>query len=84
MSSSRSLASLGENGLLRLEVRDHGPGLAVTRDAALRKGIGLSNTAERLERLYGGAHPVGIENAPDGGLVVTLLVPFHVDSGAAG
>ena len=73
-----------ENGLLRLEVRDHGPGLGVTREAALRKGIGLSNTAERLERLYGTAHPVGIENAPDGGLVVTLRVPFHVDSGAAG
>jgi two-component system LytT family sensor kinase len=73
-----------ENGLLRLEVRDHGPGLGVTREAALRKGIGLSNTAERLERLYGSAHPVGIENAPNGGLVVTLRVPFHVDSGAAG
>ncbi|HLX46662.1 MAG TPA: histidine kinase [Bryobacteraceae bacterium] len=73
-----------ENGLLRLEVRDRGPGLGVARDAALRKGIGLSNTAERLERLYGGAHPVGIENAPEGGLVVTLMVPFHVDSRAAG
>jgi signal transduction histidine kinase len=73
-----------ENGLLRLEVRDRGPGLAVTKDAALRKGIGLSNTAERLERLYGAAHPVGIENAPEGGFVVTVVVPFHVDSGAAG
>ena len=73
-----------ENGLLRLEVRDHGPGLGVTKDAALRKGIGLSNTAERLERLYGAAHPVGIENAPDGGFVVTMMVPYHVDPGAAG
>jgi two-component system LytT family sensor kinase len=69
-----------ENGLLRLEVRDHGPGLGVTQDVALRKGIGLSNTAERLERLYGRAHPMGLANAPDGGLVVTLKVPFHINS----
>jgi LytS/YehU family sensor histidine kinase len=70
-----------ENGFLRVEVRDHGPGLAGTEDAALRDGIGLSTTAERLERLYGAAHPLGLENAPDGGLIVTLRVPFHVDAG---
>lgn len=68
-----------ENGSLRLEVRDHGPGLLVARDAALQNGIGLSNTAERLERLYGGTHRMNLRNADDGGLVVTLQVPFHLD-----
>jgi two-component system, LytTR family, sensor kinase len=73
-----------ENGTLRLEVRDHGPGLAGTQAAALRNGIGLSNTAERLDRLYGGTQPIALENAPGGGLVVTLKVPFHVDPRATG
>jgi len=69
-----------EDGSLRLEVRDHGPGIA----GAQPNGIGLSNTAERLERLYGGTHRMDLHNADDGGLVVTLQVPFHVDSHSAG
>jgi two-component system LytT family sensor kinase len=73
-----------DNGTLFLEVRDHGPGLSDGRDTTFHKGIGLSNTAERLERLYGGSHRMGLRNARDGGLVVTLEVPFHVDPGAAG
>ncbi|PYT12709.1 MAG: hypothetical protein DMG59_22580 [Acidobacteria bacterium] len=73
-----------DDGVLRLEVRDHGPGLAGAPDAALRNGIGLSNTVGRLERLYGGEQRVGLQNAPDGGLVVTLKVPYHVHSGPAG
>jgi two-component system LytT family sensor kinase len=73
-----------ENGSLWLQVRDHGPGLSGTKDRALGGGIGLSNTAERLERLYGGTHRLDLRNADDGGLIVTLQVPFHVDSNAAG
>jgi two-component system, LytTR family, sensor kinase len=72
------------NGTLFLEVRDHGPGLAGAKDVALHKGVGLSNTAERLERLYGGSHHIDLQNAQDGGLVVTLQVPFHVDQTSAG
>ena len=73
-----------ENGSLWLQVRDHGPGLSGTKGRALGSGIGLSNTAERLERLYGGTHRLDLRNADDGGLIVTLQVPFHVDSNAAG
>ncbi len=69
-----------ENGSLRLEVRDHGPGMSNKK----RNGIGLSTTAERLERLYGGTHRLNLRNADDGGLVVTVQVPFHVDSNPAG
>jgi two-component system, LytTR family, sensor kinase len=69
-----------ENGSLRLEVRDHGPGIS----GAGRHGTGLSNTAERLERLYGGTHRLHLRNAEDGGLLVTMQVPFHVDPNAAG
>lgn len=69
------------NGDLMVEVRDQGPGL---RNGATGTGIGLANTAERLERLYGGSHHMDIRNAESGGVVVTLKVPYHVDSGAAG
>jgi two-component system LytT family sensor kinase len=72
-----------ENGSLWLQVRDHGPGIPGAKNAALGGGIGLSNTAERLERLYGGTHRLDLRNADDGGLIVTLQVPFHVDSNAA-
>jgi two-component system LytT family sensor kinase len=66
-----------KNGTLFLEVRDHGPGIA-----GERRGIGLTNTEERLQRLYGGADHLDLRN--DGGLVVTVKVPFHVDPNPAG
>jgi sensor histidine kinase YesM len=50
----------------------------------MRRGIGLSTTAERLERLYGGTHRLDLRNADGGGLIVTVQVPFHVDPNAAG
>jgi len=74
------------NGSLRIQVKDNGPGLsAITRPktANTREGLGLSNTRARLEQLYGGAHRFEIENAPEGGLVVTLEIPA-AGSGAAG
>jgi sensor histidine kinase YesM len=66
-----------EHGSLRIRVRDNGPGLtAITRpDDGLREGLGLSNTRARLEQLYGAAHRFELENAPGGGLLVTLEIP---------
>jgi two-component system, LytTR family, sensor kinase len=66
-----------ENGSLRIRVWDNGPGLAaITRpDDGLRQGLGLSNTRARLEQLYGAAHRFELENAPGGGLLVTLEIP---------
>jgi sensor histidine kinase YesM len=66
-----------ENGSLRIQVKDNGPGLsAITGPKTnTREGLGLSNTRARLEQLYGAAHRFEIENAPGGGLVVTLEIP---------
>ncbi len=66
-----------ENNALRIRVRDNGPGLAaITRpDDGLKEGLGLSNTRARLEQLYGAAHRFELENAPGGGLLVTLEIP---------
>ena len=72
-----------ENGSLRIRVWDNGPGIkTITRpDDGLKKvGLGLSNTRARLEQLYGAAHRFEMENAPGGGLLVTLEIPAVADS----
>jgi two-component system LytT family sensor kinase len=68
------------NGMLRIRVRDNGPGLSVNPiiKRTNGKGLGLANTRARLEQLYGASHHFELVNAPDGGLIVTLDIP--VDS----
>jgi signal transduction histidine kinase len=69
------IAARRAGALLRLQVRDDGPGLP--RGGAFREGVGLANTRARLQQLYGPAH--GFEMAGDGGrgLAVTLTLPFR-------
>jgi LytS/YehU family sensor histidine kinase len=59
---------------IRLCVRDCGRGLP---SGVLKKGTGLSNTAERLEKLYGSRQKLEFTNCEGGGLLVTIAVPFH-------
>jgi LytS/YehU family sensor histidine kinase len=40
-------------------------------------GVGLANTRSRLRRLYGDDHNFGMTNAAEGGLVVSLEIPFR-------
>jgi two-component system LytT family sensor kinase len=74
------------NGTLRIQVRDNGPGLLGhrTSENMFKKGLGLANTEKRLEQLYGAAHLFDLSDHPDGGLLVTLEIPFHQDGSAAG
>ena len=58
----------------RLQVRDSGRGL---NGGPFKKGTGLSNTSERLRELYGARHRLDFQNCDDGGLLVTVAVPFH-------
>ncbi|MDQ6827702.1 MAG: histidine kinase [Gemmatimonadota bacterium] len=67
-----------ENGSLVLRVSDDGVGQAMSPDE-LSMGIGLGNTRERLERLYGAAHRFEIETKPDEGFTVRIVIPFHTD-----
>lgn len=66
-----------KNWMLRIQVKDNGPGLPVNQNSELKhkEGLGLGNTRARLERLYGAAHRFDLANDPAGGLVVTLEIP---------
>jgi signal transduction histidine kinase len=65
------------NGSLQVQVFDDGPGLAPDQPASSREGVGLSNTRARLKQLYGDSHQFTMANRDEGGVVVTLLVPFR-------
>ncbi|MGB8509384.1 MAG: histidine kinase [Pyrinomonadaceae bacterium] len=65
------------DGSLRIEVRDDGPGMpeASGDGSGFKEGLGLANTRARLERLYGAAHRFELTNATGGGLIVMLEIP---------
>jgi len=67
-----------QNGTLRIQIRDNGPGLPADRasEKLFSKGLGLANTERRLDRLYGTHHRFELVNDPQGGLMVTLEIPF--------
>lgn len=69
-------AQRGESSL-QFEIRDDGEGLKAGQLAALREGIGLSNTKARLQELYGEAHRFRITPNAEGGLTVTVEVPWR-------
>jgi signal transduction histidine kinase len=66
-----------DDGSLLLEVEDNGPGLAGTQAEAIGKGVGLANTARRLEQLYGDRQALTLSNLTGGGLRVAVELPFH-------
>jgi len=75
-----------QNGSLRIQIRDNGPGLPVDRppEKIFTKGLGLANTERRLDRLYGAAHRFELVNDPEGGLVVTLEIPLSTNGSPSG
>lgn len=85
-----SVVGEGEHRQVRIVVRDHGPGVPDEhlphlfrpfyrveegRDRASGgSGMGLA-IAQRAVTVHGGS--IRADNAPDGGLQVTILLPFH-------
>jgi signal transduction histidine kinase len=72
-----SIRSSVENGKLRLEVTDNGPGIPQKHLAALEFGLGLSNVRSRLERTYGSSSRLELGGAPKRGLRVALIFPYR-------
>ncbi len=61
-------------GKLHLEVRDDGPGLG---DATKRRreGVGLSNTRERIAKIYGANGHLSLRSDPGQGVCVQIVLP---------
>jgi len=66
-----------QNGCLQLEVRDNGPGMRTEIQPGIGPGIGLATTQARLEQLYRAAQQFEIADAAEGGLRVTVRIPWR-------
>jgi LytS/YehU family sensor histidine kinase len=62
------------DGWLHLHVRDNGPGITDLAQA-MRQGVGLRNTQQRLQALYGPEHRLEFTNLPEGGLHAHAAFP---------
>jgi two-component system, LytTR family, sensor kinase len=63
------------NGHLTLTVTDDGPGCPTS--VFEEKGIGLTNTRNRLQRLYGSEATLLMENRTPRGVQVTITLPYR-------
>ena len=61
---------------LWLEVRDNGVGLSGSARSQFRRGVGLANTRDRLECLYGDAQKLDFSEG-NGGLTVRIALPLQ-------
>ena len=71
------ISSAITNGHLRLTVYDNGAGLPDDWQMKGSTGIGLANTAARLQQLYDDNHQFDIRNRDGGGVEVVILMPMR-------
>ncbi len=76
------IAAWREGPHLHLRVRDDGPGMAANGGDGMlpAKGIGLRNTRERLETLYGPDQELDLEHPDGGGLAAHIVLPFRTSA----
>lgn len=70
-----SVVARRDESNLIIEIKDNGPG--IQREPAESSGIGLRNTKERLQTLYGNNHSFEMVSPESGGLVVKIVLPYH-------
>jgi sensor histidine kinase YesM len=64
---------------LMIEISDNGVGIKGNLLDAFNKGVGLSNTKERLQQLYGVKHKLELHNNIEGGLQILIELPLEKD-----
>ena len=74
------ISSVVQDGHLRLTVYDNGAGLPDDWQLKGSEGIGLANTAARLQQLYNDNHQFDIRNRDGGGVEVVILMPLRTSS----
>jgi two-component system, LytTR family, sensor kinase len=65
---------------LWMEIADDGMGLTCFGGVVPEEGVGLRNTRARLQQLYSHDHRLTLEDAPGGGCIVKIHIPFHTYS----
>ena len=73
-----------DGAFLIVEVFDDGPGVPEGWDLATHCGRGLRNVLQRLDALYRGAWTFTLENAPGGGAMARLRIPFRAGAATGG
>ena len=68
-----------QRGTLVLQLSDTGPGLGNGDNGRKPGGVGLKNTRERLQQLYGDAQAFTLAPNEPSGLTVTINIPYEVD-----
>lgn len=77
-------------GELRVTIEDDGPGLpkggplALAASPGASGGVGLANCRARLRQLYGADARLELGTAPEGGLRVSLRIPYRTERVDAG
>jgi LytS/YehU family sensor histidine kinase len=67
-----------DHDTLHIEVSDDGPGInLVDGEIAASRGVGVSNTSNRLEELYGDNHSFKLSNVEPKGLKIEICIPFE-------
>jgi len=61
---------------LLIEIEDDGVGLDAAEARGTGKGVGLANTRARLEQLYGTTQRFDVRDRPEGGVRVSIALPF--------
>jgi two-component system LytT family sensor kinase len=62
---------------LQLVVEDNGPGIAADGQPLVGRGVGLTNTAERLRHLYGEDQALTLATPDGGGLRLEITLPYR-------
>jgi signal transduction histidine kinase len=75
-SGSVELEATASGGMLRLQVRDDGPGLPADWSLDRSAGVGLGNVRSRIAHLYGNPAGLDVRGRAGGGVEATITIPL--------